>query len=80
MERWLGLLIAVLLLTGCFELCGHLEILLTVRRIAPGVPVVARLASFELSSHIGERRHARTACSVAIASVRFAEIALTLGR
>jgi Trk K+ transport system NAD-binding subunit len=59
---------------------ANLEILLTIRRIAPGVAVVLRLASFELSSHIGERGHARTASSVAIANVRFAEIALTLGR
>ena len=58
----------------------NLEILLIMRRIAPDVPLIARLASAELSAHIGEHRHARTASSVAIASAHFAEIAVRLCR
>ena len=69
---------AVVALTDCDA--TNLEVLITMRRIAPDVPLIARLASAELSAHIGERRHARTASSVAIASAHFAEIAVRLCR
>jgi len=54
----------------------NLEIVVKMRRLAAEVPVIARLASPELSRHISDRGDALTACSVAIASEKFAETAL----
>ena len=58
----------------------NLEIVVKLRHLAPGVPVVARFASPELSEHVSARGDAVTASSVAIASEKFAETALSLER
>lgn len=52
------------------------DIVLTVHARCPDVPVVARLVSPELSTHVGDRKDARAASSIAIASEEFARAAL----
>jgi Trk K+ transport system NAD-binding subunit len=54
----------------------NLHVALAVRRRAPGVPVVVRLTSPELSAHMTARRDALGASSVAIAAEAFARAAL----
>jgi Trk K+ transport system NAD-binding subunit len=55
----------------------NLHVALAVRRRAPGVPVVVRLTSPELSAHVTARGDALAASSVAIAAEAFARAALT---
>ncbi len=50
---------------------------LSARRRRPGLPVVVRLASPELSAHVAARHDALAASSVAIAGEAFAQAALT---
>jgi Trk K+ transport system NAD-binding subunit/multidrug transporter EmrE-like cation transporter len=54
----------------------NLHVALAVRRSAPGVPVVVRLTSPELSAHVAARGDALAASSVAIAAEAFARAAL----
>jgi D-arabinose 1-dehydrogenase-like Zn-dependent alcohol dehydrogenase len=54
----------------------NLHVALAVRRAHPGVPVVVRLASPELSAHVAARHDALAASSLAIASEAFARAAL----
>jgi Trk K+ transport system NAD-binding subunit len=58
----------------------NLHVALAVRRAHPGVPVVVRLASPELSAHVAARHDALAASSLAIASEAFARAALEAGR
>jgi Trk K+ transport system NAD-binding subunit len=55
---------------------ANLHVMLAVRRRAPGLPVVVRLLSPELSAHVTARHDAAAASSIAIASEAFARAAL----
>jgi len=54
----------------------NLHVALAVRRRRPGLPVVVRLASAELSAHVAARHDALAASSLAIAGEAFARAAL----
>lgn len=66
---------AVLALTDADAV--NLLVLLLLRRRAPGVPVVLRLNSRELSTHVTARGEALAASPIEISSLRFAKAALT---
>jgi hypothetical protein len=58
----------------------NLHVALAVRARETDIPVIVRLASHELSTHIGDHRDMLPASTIAIASEAFASAALAAAR